>query len=83
MTLTQSGYVVGQLVAVYALMSTTLNGLLNPFVYCALSRQYRDGYFRLLSHFGKWCGLQGMCKSKNYALEINGYNACARERCFS
>lgn len=64
MTLTQSGFVVSQLVAVYALMSTTLNGLLNPFVYGALSRQYRDGYFRLLNSLGTKCGLQRICKSK-------------------
>ena len=64
MTLTQSGVVVSQLVAVYALMSTTLNGLLNPFVYGALSRQYRDGYFKLLNSLGSKCGLQRICKSK-------------------
>ncbi|XP_071803747.1 growth hormone secretagogue receptor type 1-like [Asterias amurensis] len=63
MTLTQSGVVVSQLVAVYALMSTTLNGLLNPFVYGALSRQYRDGYFKLLNSLGSKCGLQRICKS--------------------
>ncbi|XP_038044581.1 thyrotropin-releasing hormone receptor-like [Patiria miniata] len=72
MTLTQCGMVVSQLVAVYAVMSTTLNGLLNPFVYGALSRQYRQGYFRLLNSLGTRCGLHRICKgcvSSNTASE--------------
>ncbi|XP_022083403.1 thyrotropin-releasing hormone receptor-like [Acanthaster planci] len=62
MTLTQSGVVVSQLVAVYAVMSTTLNGLLNPFVYGALSRQYRQGYFSLINSLWALCGVHGKCK---------------------
>ncbi|XP_072027978.1 adenosine receptor A3-like [Amphiura filiformis] len=55
MTLTQSGYFVSELVAVYALISTTLNGLFNPFIYLVLSRQYRDGYVVILTKLWRFC----------------------------
>ncbi|XP_077978684.1 melanopsin-A-like [Glandiceps talaboti] len=48
-TLIQSGQKVGELIALYALASTTLNALLNPFVYFALSRQYRRGYIQIFN----------------------------------
>ncbi|XP_071494413.1 nociceptin receptor-like [Diadema antillarum] len=58
LTVTQCGVRVSELIAVYALMSTTLNGLLNPLVYCVLSRQYREGYARCLRFLVVACGLQ-------------------------
>ena len=37
----------------YAVLSTTLTGLLNPLIYAVFSRQYRSGYFRLLTGLSK------------------------------
>nr|XP_006816498.1 PREDICTED: melanopsin-like [Saccoglossus kowalevskii] len=59
-TLTQCGRYVDELISLYALMSTTLNALLNPLVYFALSRQYRRGY---LAIFG-WILALFRCKGE-------------------
>ncbi|XP_033095237.1 galanin receptor type 2-like [Anneissia japonica] len=49
MTLIQFGESVDPLVASFCLMATSINGLVNPFVYFTLSKQYRQGYMALVA----------------------------------
>ncbi|XP_070565682.1 prostaglandin E2 receptor EP4 subtype-like [Ptychodera flava] len=60
-TLTQCGLRVDELIALYAFSSTTLNALLNPFVYCALSRQYRRGYMEIFHGILSSLRIQHLC----------------------
>ena len=63
MTLTQTGFVVSELVALYAVLSTTITGLANPFIYLALSRQYRRGYISIVTGCLKLCCPIRFCKN--------------------
>ena len=47
-TLQKIGCPIGGIAVLYALLSTTLTGLLNPALYAAFSRSYRTGYLSVL-----------------------------------